>query len=286
MTEPTSSKTAFAPAWPYVYKVPRRWQVIAPFERVSVFNRGLTAEQLKPLTEEFRPAASRLLKAAAYALISSGVFQLLLVLVTLSLDAIFSVVEVSESTEQRVITSLIAVFNAAPQVIHWASAVALVLLIACGVQYLIAWAKWRTSVIAAWNRHKGRIVPTRGLPGERREKVNALGSRLESAMPALDALNLAHCHLVADATDAIFRYIDLPVLSEERRRVAQSDVQNESVQKVRDEYETAVAAAKAALEHAEDAVAAIEAATGQVRDDAADQHIIGLAENILREPTS
>lgn len=286
MTESKPSKADFAPAWPFVYKVPGRWRIVPPFDRVSVFNRSLTVDQLKPLTERFRPAGSRLLKVAAYLLFGSGVVPIVIGLVALLLDAIYSIVEVSESTEQQIVTALLAVLNAAPRVVHWASAASLLLLIACSVRYVLAWKEWRTSLTAAWNRYEGRIVRTKDLPRRRREKVNALGSRLESAMPQLDALNMAHCHLVADATLAIGRYIDLPTLSKDSRKVAQSEVQDESVQKVRDAYDAAEAAEKAALEDAENAVMAIEACVDRIKAAAAERQIVDLAKALLREPAS
>lgn len=286
MTEPSTAKADFAPAWPYVYDVPGPTSIVPPYERVSAFNHSLTAEQLKPLTDKFPAPGRRLFRTAGIAYMWVWALQTGLWLVTLIMDGIFSGAEVSEDEHRKITDIVHGTFGTVVSVGFWATIVALLLAVLGAVQYFVAWTKWRASLAAAWEQYDGRIVRTRDLPSKRRETVSGLGSRLDPAMKRLDALNLLHCHLVADATYAIGRYIDLPSLGKDSRRVAESDVEDESVQKVRDGYETATAAEKVTLEVAEMAVLAIETCARGVKAAASEQKIIDLAKSILERSAS
>lgn len=280
MIEPSAAKAAFAPAWPYVYKVPGRWQIFPPFGRVSVFNRDLTIEELKPLTEGF-PVPGRILRLIGlYSFVVSGFLQAVLWLGTILIAFLFAGIEFSEADEQAITAFVKSTFSAAASLHGWAILAAILVGGAGIVVDFVAWKKWTAALTTAWERCEGRIVRTKALPGKRRQQVNSLGGDLDSALEQLDANDPGARLLMSNARDAIGRYIDLPVISKDSRRVARSAVNDGWVQKIRDAFEAAEAAETAALQEAEDAVLAVKGYVGEVKAAAAEREIIELAKTI------
>jgi hypothetical protein len=278
MTEIPAAKAAFAPAWPYLYKAPDT-EFFGPYGHVSAFNRNLTADELKPLTDDC-PAPGWILRKIAYWGVS-GTSALTLALwlwiwATARLHGVrFDLMRgpATVTPETADLRSLITVVT-----VVWIAAAAA--WVAGLVVDFIAWKKWGASVTAAWTRYKGRIVVTRDLPEERRKQVNLLGTRLDDALEKLDANDPGARPLSDAARGAISRLIDLPVIGEDARRVARSAVADASVQKIREEFEAATAKESALLQDAEDAVQTVQDYADKVRAAAAAQEIIELAKTI------
>jgi hypothetical protein len=281
MIEPSAAKTAFAPVWPRVFRAPSGREVIPPYGRVRVFNRDLSIEDLAPLTESFPVPGRTLRLIGGYALLGVCLVHLGLWLVTLLAAVIFLGIDVSESEEQNITAFFKATFSGAASLGGWVILAALVIGITGIVVDFMAWKKWAALLGDTWTRYKGRMVRTIGLPGRRKQKSDGLCRRLDSALNQMDA-NIVEARLLDRAArEAIGRYVDLPVVSKDSRRVARSAVEDALVQKVREQYEAAVAAEVAALQNAENAVLAVEAYVSGAKSAAAEQEIIELAKTII-----
>jgi hypothetical protein len=281
MIEPSAAKTAFAPVWPRVFRAPSGKEVIPPYGRVRVFNRDLSTEDLAPLTESFPVPGRTLRLIGGYAFLGVCLVHLGLWLVTLLAAVIFLGIDVSESEEQNITAFIKATFNGAASLGGWVILAALVIGITGIVVDFMAWKKWAASLGDTWTRYKGRMVRTIALPGRRKQKSDGLCRRLDSALNQMDANSVEARLLDRAAREAIGRYIDLPVIGKDSRRVARSAVEDALVQKVREQYEAAVAAEAAALQSAENAVLAVEAYVSEAKSAAAEQEIIELAKTII-----
>jgi uncharacterized membrane protein len=280
MIEPSAAKAAFAPVWPRVFRAPSGKEVIPPYGRVRVFNRDLSIEDLAPLTESFPVPGRTLRLIGGYAFFGVCLVHLGLWLVTLLAAVIFLGIDVSESEEQNITAFIKATFSGAASLGGWVILAALVIGITGIVVDFMAWKKWAALLGETWTRYKGRMVRTIGLPGKRKQKSDGLCRRLDSALKQMDA-NIVEARLLDRAArEAIGRYIDLPVINKDSRRVARSAVQDALVQKVREEYEAAEAAEAVALQNAEDAVLAVQVYVSEAKSAAAEQEIIELAKTI------
>jgi hypothetical protein len=280
------SRPTFAPVWPHVHEVPNALQTILPSGRVSVFNRGLTTEELEPLTGTFQTPCGNAFKVVGQVFMWLFVVHAGLWAAVLVLDGLFTWMPPSAETQAWVTTYLIDGLTAFRDMgLILVTVTIPVLAILYGIHF-VAWRKWRASVAAAWNQAGDRLVRTKSLPGNRREQVNFLGGRLDPALRRLDPTNQDHCSLVTEAVTAIGRYIVLPVLGKEARRVAESKSQDTAVQKVREEYEAAFAAERSTLLEAENAVIAVETLSRELKATKAEQKIVALAMAILEESQS
>jgi hypothetical protein len=280
MIKPSAARTAFAPVWPRVFRAPSGKEVIPPYGRVRVFNRDLSIEDLAPLTESFPVPGRTLRLIGGYAFFGVCLVHLGLWLVTLLAAVIFLGIDVSESEEQNITAFIKATFSGAASLGGWVILAALVIGITGIVVDFMAWKKWAALLGETWTRYKGRMVRTIGLPGKRKQKSDGLCRRLDSALKQMDA-NIVEARLLDRAArEAIGRYIDLPVINKDSRRVARSAVQDALVQKVREEYAAAEAAESVALQNAEEAVLAVQAYVSEAKSAAAEQEIIELARTI------
>ncbi|GAA4033088.1 hypothetical protein GCM10023063_15630 [Arthrobacter methylotrophus] len=266
MTETATAKAAFAPAWPYLYKAPAGNRITAPYGQSSAFNRDLTVDELKPLTDSFPVPGRKLRLIGGYTFLGSYLAGVALWFAT-------TVMEDSHALPNDFAKQL----HAGVEVFGALVLIGAALGIAGIVTDLIAWKKWGKVLEGAWGRYEGRIVRTRSLPKGRREQVNLLGQRLDGVLEQLDGNDPMACQLDADARSAIGQYIDRPALSKDARRVARSAVADARVQQVRDEYEAAVAAENVTLQIAEKAVEAIQDYAAEVNAAVAEQEIIELA---------
>ncbi|QOD06037.1 hypothetical protein [Pseudarthrobacter sp. BIM B-2242] len=281
MTDKAASRPRFARIWPFVHEVPNGLQTILPVGRVSVFNRGLTTEELKPLTESFQTPCGKAFKVVGQVFLWVFCAQGLMWAGLLGLDLLFNLEPPRPEVQAWITEHLTNTLNAARAIDFMVLAAMAPVLAVLYTIHFVAWRKWRASVAAAWEQAGNRLVHTRNLPGSRRVQVDHLGGKLDPAVRRLDPENEEHCRLVTEAVAAIGRYIDLPIPSEEARSVAKSKSQDPAVQKVRAEYEAAVAAERAALQEAEAAVLAVETLAGEVKAAKAEQKIIGIAKTIL-----
>jgi uncharacterized protein (DUF697 family) len=286
MIEPSAAKTAFAPVWPRVFRAPTGRQIIPPYGRVRVFNRDLSIEELEPLIESFPVPGRTLRRIGGYAFFSVCLVHLALWVVTLLTALIFLGIDVTESEEQNITAFIKATFSGAASLGGWVILAALVIGITGIAVDFIAWKKWGASLGGIWLRYKGRMVRTIDLPGRRKQKSDGLCRRLDSALKQMDSNSVEARLLDRAAREAIGRYIDLPVVSKDSRRVARSAVDDALVQKVREEYQAAEAAEAATLQEAEDAVLAVQAYVSEAKSAAADLETIELAKTITSKVPS
>lgn len=285
MTNQISPAPQFAPIWPFAHEVPNALQTILPPGRVSVFNRGLTAEELKPLTDSFQTPCGKAFKVIGQVFLWLFCAQGLFWGALLILDLLFNLEPPSAEAQAWITEHVINTLNAFRDIDFMVLAVMVpVLAVLYGIHYG-SWMKWRKSVAAAWEGAGSRLVRTRNLPANRGEQVNRLGGDLDSALRRLDPENPDHRRLVSDAVAAIGHYIDLPRPAKGAQAVAESPSQDEAVQKVRAAFTAARAAEKAALSEAKDAVRAVETLSREIKAAAAEQKIIGLAQRILARTT-
>lgn len=254
MSEPSAARAAFAPVWPRIYKAPAGKELIPPYGRVRVFNRDLTVRELGPLTETFPVPGRTLRRIGGYMLFGACLTNLALLLVALLADFLFSGIEVTESAEHTIVAIINYAFSGAASLSAWVIPASIVIGAAGIAVDFVAWKKWGTSLAVAWDLYEGRLVRTTGLPAPRKQKSDGHCRRLDAALQKLDSNSAGACLLASAARDAIGRFIDLPVISEESRRVSDDT----SAQKLRKNYEATAAAENAALLEAEDAVLAVE----------------------------
>lgn len=286
MTDKAPPASRFAPVWPFAYEAPNALQTILPPGRVSVFNRGLTTDELKPLTEDFQTPCGKAFKVVGQVFLWLFCVQGLFWAALLILDLLFNLEPPRAEVQAWITEHVINTLKAFRDIDFMVLAVMVPVLAVLYAIHFVAWRTWRKSVAAAWERAGNRLVRTRNLPANRREQVNHLGADLDAALRRLDPENPDHRRLVTEAVAALGRYIDLPVPSEEARSVAKSKSQDPAVQKVREEYEAVVAAEKAALKEAEAAVLAVETLSREVKAAKDEQKIIGIAQALLERSGS
>jgi hypothetical protein len=277
VTKPT---TAFAPVLPSVFKRPNGADFIPIYKRVKAYNRSLSEEQLAPLSEPFTAPGRTLRRTGGWALLITGSLPAVVLLGAAAADVVFSVLNVSEAEEDHVAQSLVRVLDTSASIFGWAVLAVILVVVAGVVVDIVALRKWAVTLQAAWERHEGRIVHTKDVPKKRRQKVEDLCIRLQLSIKHLDAMSMAHCTLVHDAKQALNRYIDLPLTSQEARRVALSDVQDDLVQQVREAFLAAEAGESVALQEAEAAVSAMEGQADEIKREKTGRKIVELAKAV------
>lgn len=287
MTETTVPKTAaFARALRYGYEAPTGKEIIPPYRRGLIFNRDLTAEELRSLTDSF-PVPGRILRVVGgYSLMASWFLYGGLWLAILLAAAVADVFNV-EVTDEHSVSALIADVLIGGSAIAGLIALPAIVVAAAGILVdFISWKRWGVELAATWERYAGRVVPTKSLPGSRRSQVDSLGGRLDAALKKLAPADPVARQLDSAARQAIGDYIDLPIPSKEARRVARSTSTHETVQQIRSQYEASQAAEVVALQAAEGAVLAVRDYAGAVKAAAAEQEIVELAKTVAAADAS
>lgn len=281
MTDQPSSTPRFAPVWPHANEVPLALQSIVGPNRVSVFNRGLTNEELEPLVGDFQTPCGKAFKVLGHIFLWLFVAQGCLWAAVFVLDAIFNVVETSAEVQGWITAGVTGGLNAARYAALAIIGLTIPALVILYTVHYRAWMKWRASIADVWERAGDRLVRTKSLPGKRREHVNVLGGKLDTALRRLNPENAEHSQLASEAVEAMGRYIDLPEPAKGAQAVAESPWQDEAVQAVRSAYEASQAAEQLALAEAKEAVAAVETLAREVKAAAAEKKIVRLAQRIL-----
>lgn len=272
MTDTAAAKAAFAPARPSAYSTSysAASKAFPSYSRTRVFNHDLTTDQLKPLLEDCPAPGRRLRRIGGVTLFGAYALLAISLLTALIIERLHMTGGVLTYGE----------VDAGAQVLELATFAAAAAWLTGVVLDFVARRKWVAALTAAWKRYDGHIVRVRDLPAGRQWNVTSLGERLDAALKDLDANDPAAQHLNIAARAAIGRYFELPVISDETRRVARSAVTDPSVQQIHAGYKADTAAEKASLQDAQDAVRAVGAFVQAAKVAAANQEIITLARTI------
>ncbi|MBG0738779.1 hypothetical protein IV500_05015 [Paeniglutamicibacter antarcticus] len=269
MIKSPATKPAFARALAYGYKAPSGTEIIPPYGREIIFNRDLTGEELRQLTDSYPVPGRTLRLVGGYSFLAScfipGVTWIEVLLGATIADA----TDVRWITEQEVPGLLNTLFSFTAIVSGWLGLLAIVVAATGIVTDFVAWKKWGVELSATWARYAGRVVSTKGLPTNRKQAVETFAGRLDSALKKLDPADPVAQRLDAAARQAIGFYIDLPVMSEHmRNETASADDQ------IRDPDGASPAAEAEARQAAGAAVFAVREYARKARPAAADPESI------------
>lgn len=280
MTEPSMAESTFAPASPLVKK-PRPPHIIPVHDRVRVFNRDLSKEDLAPLTSTSRVPGRPVRRIAGYLLLVYGTVVLGALLGTGLTAFLADRVQLADTDEHRIASAVTGTLDVLAFLNPWIAVIAIVMGATGLILDYIAYQEWLRFLTTEWHRIEGHLVLIQELPGNKRYRVRDLVDRLDNALREMDPTDPEARAAVEEAHSAISRFIDLPAVRKGSRKVALSSVDNVWVQKVREQFQTAAAAEAKALEGADNAIVAVEKFVQAAKAAAKERKIIELAKTIV-----